>query len=721
MNAIPPPRAIIFQSIKVPLETICKNHNGEIVKIKGYTSCMHKIAIHTLLFLKLYYIHNIELNNNYITINKKLIENIAKVVSLQGGGRPPSADTLAIRAPLIEFYNNHYSDLIPDNEIRPTSLNLNTVILYFAEEAITMFENLIKQRYHEYVDQYVAHLMMNTLRLMDIDDNVLLTAQQKKAAKSLLLRVHNSIVHDVFVLDTDDLGRFNYTSLQYFAEEEHVVDPYDPNNNYPRHRRFLADVKNDVLPNNHHFDHNSVHYDLKVNPMQYFEKMVFIMRELEQTNHKVENVFPLITEVIPRHFRMDTTTLIKMLYPEEGEAGYDYVMNRTYNTKRSAAVKAGYLTAHKDLLWDLFFYLNNVGKNGMNGIFHSSTNLDQVHNLVNGIYGNYRTSHWSTFRWQIMTDGISATVLLVAKSHAHLLHPHSLRVAPLVEVYIHDIDEDTRQVLSTMNIVAIDPGKSDILSAEDPDNHKSFRYTQNQRRFETGSGYYRKILLTEKRATMVAVIRPNNGPYLVGLQRNIEQLETEFGQHNNKKVLTFEAFSSYIKNKLRFNLETRPFYNHPKHRKRRFQRYRKRQKSEAKMLNNFRAIFGPPGECAIVIGDFCQNYHMRFVEPVKGKGFRNLFRRAGYRHLYLVDEFRTSSRCSSCEGGICSQFRRVKNPKPRSRNAYPIITCRGLLRCENPKCRTLWNRDVLGRQNIHKIAKCAIFFGDRPDYLMRGN
>ena len=45
---------------------------------------------------------------------------------------------------------------------------------------------------------------------------------------------------------------------------------------------------------------------------------------------------------------------------------------------------------------------------------------------------------------------------------------------------------------------------------------------------------------------------------------------------------------------------------------------------------------------------------MKFKEATKGKGMRTLFRKAGFQ-TYLIDEFRTSCRCSKCETGICAK------------------------------------------------------------------
>ena len=54
---------------------------------------------------------------------------------------------------------------------------------------------------------------------------------------------------------------------------------------------------------------------------------------------------------------------------------------------------------------------------------------------------------------------------------------------------------------------------------------------------------------------------------------------------------------------------------------------------------------------------------MKYKEPPKGKGMRNIFRKNGYK-LYLVDEFSTSCRCSKCEGEECNKFLLRENPKP---------------------------------------------------------
>ena len=77
--------------------------------------------------------------------------------------------------------------------------------------------------------------------------------------------------------------------------------------------------------------------------------------------------------------------------------------------------------------------------------------------------------------------------------------------------------------------------------------------------------------------------------------------------------------------------------------------------------------------------------HMKYKEPTKGKGMRKLFRKNGYK-VFLVNEFRTSCRCSKCHGGECEKF--MSKPQGKS-----LQLVHGLLRCKNVSCSCLWNRE----------------------------
>ena len=191
----------------------------------------------------------------------------------------------------------------------------------------------------------------------------------------------------------------------------------------------------------------------------------------------------------------------------------------------------------------------------------------------------------------------------------------------------------------------------------------------------------------------------------------MNEWETELS-HYNRKTLDFGRFQDYIQKKNEINLQLSDFYQGYIHRKLKLGSFIRRQITESRMLRRFQNIFGSGKETIIAIGDFEQRQHRKFKEPIKGKGFRALFRRAGYK-VYMVDEFRTSCRCNQCEGE-CETFRWCKNPKFWKEG---IVKRHGLLRCQNG-CG-LWNRDTNGAINIWKIAMGAIVGRERPEYLKR--
>jgi hypothetical protein len=169
----------------------------------------------------------------------------------------------------------------------------------------------------------------------------------------------------------------------------------------------------------------------------------------------------------------------------------------------------------------------------------------------------------------------------------------------------------------------------------------------------------------------------------------------------------------YIEQKNALNLRLAPFYNDYIFRKLKLGSYSRRQITEARMFKRFEKHFGSPDEVVICIGDWEEKQHRKFKEQVKGKGFRNLFCKARYK-LYLVDEFRTSCKCSACKVGDCSTFREVDNPKPYREGR---ILRHGLVKCQT--CSRLWNRDTNDLSSIWKAGRNTKLGIERPAYLQQ--
>jgi hypothetical protein len=167
--------------------------------------------------------------------------------------------------------------------------------------------------------------------------------------------------------------------------------------------------------------------------------------------------------------------------------------------------------------------------------------------------------------------------------------------------------------------------------------------------------------------------------------------QTSLGNFNSKTV-DFDRFKDYIVYKNWVNFFLLPHYGRLIYRYWKWYGFIFKRRSEDRFISRFKETFGGPEETFIGIGDWEQSQQMKWKEPTKGKGFRKLFRKAGYQ-VYLVDEYRTSVACSKCRGrdAKCEKFRYVPNPRPWKNE---FILRHGLLRCN--QCGTLWNRDTNG-------------------------
>ena len=195
----------------------------------------------------------------------------------------------------------------------------------------------------------------------------------------------------------------------------------------------------------------------------------------------------------------------------------------------------------------------------------------------------------------------------------------------------------------------------------------------------------------------------------------------------------------YITAKNKLNAILIPFYTQSVFRKYRWFTHINKTRSEANMINRFKETFGSPKDVVIAYGDFCEKRQMKFKEPSLGIGMRRLFRKHGFKDLYLADEFRTSKKCYYCknagkEQGENDKFLKVKNLKPCKCDAckpYKYnytgkmkdcvkdkeVLRHGLLKCQT--CDRVWNRDVNSSLNIQLIGRCALAKKSRPAYLSR--
>jgi hypothetical protein len=431
--------------------------------------------------------------------------------------------------------------------------------------------------------------------------------------------------------------------------------PYQSNNHY---HKWIAEQKQNILPYRNKFEKNSVMYDLKCKTMEYFPCMIFMMKQVENDGESVNNVFPLRSEIAPKYIRLDTTTLVNLLLRKEhGTKGF-------FKTN-------GELKKNEDKIWKFFFRTERK-------MFHKTG---------------------FSFHHMVSTDGIGLSILLLRDDLVGKKLP-MMKKGISKELYIDELDDYS--ILRDKKIVGVDPGKEDLIYCVDDASKDAnvFRYSQNQRRKETKMKKYNNIILAMKTNKIEG--------------KTIIEYETELS-HFNRKSLQITKYKEYLREKNRINHILFQYYRKELFRKLKFGKYINIKRNEQQMISNFKKAYGNADNVVICIGDWEQRKQMKYKEPTLGKGIRTLFRKNNF-NVFLVDEFRSSCKCSKCDGGVCEKFM-VRTHPNKKKNKDELRLIHGLLRCKSG-CGS-WNRDRNGSSNIYKIAKNAINNIERPSYLCR--
>jgi len=431
--------------------------------------------------------------------------------------------------------------------------------------------------------------------------------------------------------------------------------PYQSNHHY---HKWIAEQKQHILPQRNKFEKNSVMYDLKCKTMEYFPCMIFMMKQVENDSESVNNVFPLRSEITPKYIRLDTTTLVNLLLRKEhGTKGF-------FKTN-------GELKKNEDKIWKFFFRTERK-------MFHKTG---------------------FSFHHMVSTDGIGLSILLLRDDLVGKKLP-MMKKGISKELYIDELDDYS--TLRDKKIVGVDPGKEDLIYCVDDASKDAnvFRYSQNQRRKETKMKKYNNIILAMKTNKIEG--------------KTIIEYETELS-HFNRKSLQITKYKEYLREKNRINHILFQFYRKELFRKLKFGKYINIKRNEQQMISNFKKAYGNADNVVICIGDWEQRKQMKYKEPTLGKGIRTLFRKNNF-NVFLVDEFRSSCKCSKCDGGVCEKFM-VRTHPNKKKNKDELRLIHGLLRCKSG-CGS-WNRDRNGSSNIYKIAKNSINNKERPSYLCR--
>jgi len=620
----------------------------------------NKIVIHSYHFLKLYLIYLYDNNQDFPVINKTFLSDIFKVLTKRISNKGAYTDENMpdqLRT-LTYFYNNYYSHTIADNEIIYYD-KLSYILSYEAIDMLSNIENNIQEHFLQHLFKYV-HIVFD---IKNKSHQITLDNKDKTIRKQL----HNELYNEIKKVKDDLISFGELTSL-------------------PKYHKWILQERLNLYRNKNKFDNDSIHYDLKSNTMDYLKSMFYLSRKFDDINNEIIqfnlineikkkqirnfNVLPLRTNIIPKNICIDTCALISNFLGDIPTKEYlnDY--------------KIGNI---QFMLWDNYFKLNEKSfrKNKSKYIFD----------------------------YMIKTDGVSCSILFIRVDENHIPLKKTSKNKKMSEDLNFDYIENTEitEELRNKKIVCADPNESDLIycgSYNNKNKLETFRYTQNQRRLESRNKKYNKLTDKLSKETHINEL-------------TVKELETTLSIYNSKTT-NYNNFLDYIIEKNKVNMKLHNYYGQYIFRKLKLNRFINTQKSEGKMINNFRKKFGNPEDTIFIIGDYDKgDYHRKGKEPTILKKFRRIFKNAKY-NTYLINEFRTSKICSCCNG-ILEKFMVRKSQKPKLKKYDKEELVHGLLRCQSikPKCEKIHNRDKNAVQNMLNIVKTIFETSQRPEIFCR--
>ena len=620
-------------TIKTSLKSILKseNYNQDLEKINNLVIECNKIVKEAYQFIRLYYLDQF---NKGLQLPKLNADEIIRFINVLGTkskprGNKTKTETKTKIHELNNFYENHYKPLF-NNKTKFDLKNKTQIILYLAKQMETAYKNNIS-----------IHFITRIRRFMNITDPFPIistdTLQEKDSKKKIFGEVKNYILSD---------------QLSKIPEQ---------------YKSWANDIKNNYLPSKYN---KNLAYDLKSSPDKYLRYTLKMNSQIEKLNESINNDNSLTSE----QKRVETKKLFQCFSLRNSDIPHyitiDTVILLTYFAVKGDSTKlVEGIEPHREYAWSKLFNINKKPLKPRQSL------------LAN----DYQVS-------TIMTDGVGVSIIFEkggSKRSKILNKKEELKDNKKYRSdepkYIDDLNDNDKNICIDKKIVAVDPGKGNMVYLYDGEKH--LRYTQKQRRFETKSNHYNRIIRS---------VRENNG---------LVECETELSKHNSKTT-NLDNFKNYIKEKSKVDIKSENIYIDKLFRNLKWKRHINKQRSQDQFLNKIEKIYGK--DILLAYGDYdSSNYHMRGVYPSMGIGLRSIIEKK--YNIALVNEYKTSKLCCKCE-------KELVNYKTKTGNKiHRLLVCED---CKSSgsesKISVFINRDRNACINILKVAKNILETGDRP-------
>ena len=462
-----------YKTFKIPLKSILHNHSLVQPVINNLVFEMNDLVIHTYQFIRLYVITCYSNKTDLPVIDDTFILYCLKVLGTRDN-RGRQMANVGLLESLETFYNAEYQPLL--NHEKTNLKNKPHLLPYLATQIHTSLSNNAQER-------FIQHFLRFVNKTAPTDD------------KPTLFKFK----HQVLSLNDETDIIFNDWKITHL-----------PN----------------ILPSK---ITKSVHYDVKVNPMNYLKGMLYMNEVLETGGHKLFQPLPLRNNIVPKHIILDTAGLVSLFCPE--------------NSKKGELLKN--ITTNQTVIWN---------------------------NLVNLNHKIFKNTHYQ-FHNQIQTDGVSCSLLFIRKDLKD--KKWGTRVPTIAEQNFYNIEDLSKEQLDGLkdrNVVGCDPGKKSLVYMMDENGNK-LQYTAQQRKIESYGKRNQRILLQMKK------------------KHKITEKETHLSLENSKSI-DVSKFKRYLVEKTKLNKEVGEFYKRDVWRKMKFRQYSYGKKSIDTFLNKIQETFG---------------------------------------------------------------------------------------------------------------------------------
>ncbi len=615
-----------YRCLKVQIKSVLhkeKDNDKNMEILQSAIIRTNYITIKTYMLLRLWVLEKYHSGLEIPIITEDTIKMAMKSVVKDSSGPKPKGNNLKL---FNEFRILNMFEL-------ENGVNLSSILQYYQTTMLTAIENNIKMHFIDHVKRFIRSCFKIETEDKDI----------KKLHRAELVILENDILENTLNSDS-------------------------------KYHNWLLENRYKIVPETYD---TSYYFDISLNPQRYLKHMIFMCSKLEDNSDRLFQVFPLQTNIIPRHIQIDTKAIIDLFIP-----------NKTQHLNN--------IELNKEFVW---FECFNISQTMKNYEFDYTVITDGY--SISLRFLNKKYVDEQKIKKQRMKNGKKEMSGLsneekIAKKNEKIQKDLDIKEkarekrktepvkksAKREQLEFPYIDEVDKEQLQGKHIF-IDPGKRSLFTMMDDDGN-FMSYTNSERMNSTKRLKYSKIIKNYKDS------------------EEITNKENELKDYNSK-TCSVSKFREYSSKKIEINSALYAKYQNEKFRKYKWYSFINKKRTEDKMLNKISNKFG--SDSTIIIGDWSISKQMRnFISTPNLSLKRKLKERF---KVLTIDEYRTS--CLNYKTEEYCENLYLPDLKNKKRKIHSILT----YQMEN-KRKGCINRDKNGCKNIQKLFQSYVLTGDIP-------